>query len=141
MSGLSADPERAAIAEVERLHAFLAAWFQGRVATDRFEPDFAGHLHPEFENIQPAGTVLPKQVILDQIEAAHGSNPDFEIAIEEPRLLAAYPEAGLIHATYVEAQTGAKNSARENRRRSTALFEIAGDRLLWRHLQETGLPR
>lgn len=131
------NPEQLAIDEVVRLHKVIDGWFRGDLAADRFEPDFADALHPDFENIQPSGLVRSKASLLDPIRAAHGANPDFQIVIEEPRLLGAWP--GLILATYVEFQTGAKNSAADNRRRSTVLFET-GERLIWRHLQETGLP-
>ena len=124
-------------AEIERLHRVIDARFRGDLAHDRFDPEFADALHPEFENIQPSGDVLKKAELIGPIRAAHGANPDFRIVIEEPRVIATYP--GLILATYVEFQTGARNSASENRRRSTVLFET-GPRLIWRHLQETGLP-
>ena len=124
-------------AEIIRLHDVIAGWFRGEIKRDRFDPDFADALHPEFENIQPSGKVLAKGDLLGPIHAAHGVNPDFRIEIEAPRLIAAWP--GLILATYVEFQSGARNSVPENRRRSTVLFET-GPRLLWRHLQETGLP-
>ncbi|MEM1130986.1 MAG: DUF4440 domain-containing protein [Pseudomonadota bacterium] len=124
--------------EIVRLHRFIEGWFQGGIPEDRFDPDFADALHPDFENIQPSGKVLPRSALLDPIRAAKGANPDFRITIEEPRLLGTWPAAGLILATYVEHQTGARNSAPDNRRRSTVLFET-GPRLMWRHLQETGL--
>ena len=132
-----ADPFTTATAEIVRLHDVIEGWFNGRLAQDRFEPDFADALHPEFENIQPSGLVSSRDEILGAIRAAHGANPDFRITIEQPRLLAVYP--GLILAGYIEAQTGARNSPPENRRRSTVLFET-GDRLIWRYLQETALP-
>lgn len=122
--------------EIVRLHRLIDGWFRGDIAADRFDPDFADALHPEFENIQPSGAVLTKADLLDPIHAAHGANPDFRITIEEPRLLDTWP--GLILATYVELQEGARRSAAVNRRRSTVLFQD-GERLLWRHLQETGL--
>lgn len=130
------DPFARAHAEVVRLHQVIDGWFRGDLATDRFTPDFADALHPDFENIQPSGLVRSKADLLDPIRAAHGANPDFRITIEEPRLIATWP--GLILFGYVEFQTGARNSAPDNRRRSTVLFED-GDRLVWRHLQETGL--
>ncbi|MEM7212740.1 MAG: DUF4440 domain-containing protein [Pseudomonadota bacterium] len=129
--------ETAAIVEIERLHAFISGWFRGEYAPDAFQSGFVDALHPEFVNIQPSGKPLTRAELLDPIRAAHGANPDFRITIEEPRVVAEYP--GALIATYVEFQQGATNSAPENRRRSTALFET-GDRLVWRHLQETGLP-
>ena len=127
-----------AVAEIIRLHDFISGWFRGEIAGNRFEPDFASHLHPSFENIQPSGKVLSRADLLEPICAARGNNPDFRIKIEEPRLLAIW--AGALMATYVEHQTGARNSAPDNRRRSTVLFEIGEGGLFWRHLQETGLP-
>lgn len=125
------------IEEIIRLHDVISGWFRGEIAKDRFEPDFAAALHPAFENIQPSGEVLSRADLMDPIRAAHGNNPGFQITIETPRVIQTWP--GLILATYVELQTGARNSASENRRRSTVLFET-GDQLLWRHLQETALP-
>ena len=132
------DPFTQARDEIVRLHRVIDGWFRGELDATRLEPDFADALHPEFENIQPSGLVLSKADLLEPIRSAHGANPDFRIDIEEPRLLGTWP--GLILATYVEFQTGARNSAAENRRRSTVLFET-GPRLIWRHLQETGLPK
>lgn len=124
-------------AEVERLHDFISGWFRGEIENARFDPDFADALHPDFENIQPSGAVLSRASLIGPIRSAHGANPAFRITIEAPRVIAVYP--GLIAASYVEHQTGARNSTPSNRRRSTVLFET-GERLIWRHLQETGLP-
>ena len=126
-----------AIHEIVRLHDVIQHWFRGEMEADEFDHEFADALHPDFENIQPSGRVLTRVELLEPIRAEHGANPDFRIAIEEPCLIATWP--GLILAGYVEYQTGARASAPENRRRSTVLFEVR-DRLIWRHLQETGLP-
>ena len=131
------DPFTLARDEIVRLHRVIDGWFRGELPAERFDPEFSDALHADFENIQPSGLVRSKADLLEPIRAAHGANPDFRIEIEAPRLLATWP--GLILATYVEFQTGAKNSAADNRRRSTVLFET-GDRLVWRYLQETGLP-
>jgi len=123
-------------AEIRRLHVALEAWFHGSMAAERFDRELAEPLHPAFEIVMPSGTRLGRDAMLDGLRAGHGANPDFRITIEEPRLLGTWP--GLILAGYVELQTGARNSAAENRRRSTVLFEV-GPRMLWRHLHETGL--
>ncbi len=137
-SNTAAQSHPEATREIVRLHDFISGWFRGEIATDRFQPDFADALHDAFENIQPSGVVLSKADLLDPIRAAHGTNPDFRITIEAPRRVAEYP--GQIVMTYVEFQQGARNSSPENRRRSTVLFETGAERLIWRHLQETGLP-
>ena len=80
--------------EIVRLHQFIDGWFRGEISADRFDPDFADALHPEFENIQPSGEVLPRASLLDPIRSAHGVNPDFRISIEELRLLGTW--SGLI---------------------------------------------
>lgn len=123
--------------EIVRLHDFIAAWFRGDEPITAFDSAFSEALHPDFENVQPSGTVLSRDDLLGPIYGAHGSNPAFQIAIEEPRLIKSWP--GQVLAEYVEFQTGARNSAPVNRRRSTVLFDV-GDRLLWRHLVEVGLP-
>ena len=132
------DPFEQAKDEIERLHRVIDSWFRGELPADRFDAEFADALHPQFENIQPSGLVRSKSELIEPIRAAHGVNPDFRIEIEEPRLIATWP--GLILATYVEFQSGARNSEPQNRRRSTVLFETGGPRPIWRHLQETGLP-
>lgn len=126
--------------EVERLHLLIERWFQGTAA----EADFGvleRALHPGFENIQPAGRVLTKSDLTTGLKAAYGANPAFRIEIRDVRLIAAYPEAGLVLATYLEMQFAAKNTVPpDNLRRSTVLFETGADRLIWRHLHETAVP-
>ncbi|MEM7237761.1 MAG: DUF4440 domain-containing protein [Pseudomonadota bacterium] len=134
------DPLASATAEIERLHAFISGWFRGEIDESAFGPDFADRLHPQFENIQPLGVVLTKPDLLEPIMQARGSNTDFRIAIREPRILGTWP--GVILATYVEEQTGARNTVPpDNDRRSTVLFCVEGRALVWRHLQETALAK
>ncbi len=134
------DPHTAAVEEIKRLHDFIAGWFRGDEPAESFDAAFTDMLSPEFENIQPAGRVLSLSELIDPIRDAHGSNPDFQIEIRDPRLLGTYPKARLIHATYIEAQSGARNSVPpENLRRSTVLFSVQGRHLIWRHLHETAV--
>ncbi|MDH3666022.1 MAG: hypothetical protein OEN23_03740 [Paracoccaceae bacterium] len=128
-------------AEIVRLHDFFEGWFQGTLPQNALDTSLAPVLHPDFENIQPAGTVLTRAVLLGAIAKAHGTNPDFRIGIREPRLLGHWPDAGLILAGYVEAQFGARNTTpADNLRRSTVLFERLEERLIWRYVHETALP-
>jgi hypothetical protein len=127
-----------ALAEVVRLHDFLGAWFRGELADDHFEPNFANVLHPDFENVQPAGVTLTRSDLLEPIRAGRGASPDFQITIDAPRLLGTWPR--LILFQYIECQTGALASAPENRRLSTVLFEAGSKLLIWRYLTEIGLP-
>lgn len=132
------DLEQQVTQEVVRLHEFISGWFRGEVSHETFDVAFGDVLHPDFQNIQPSGMLLTKEELLQPIHVAYGSNPDFRINIEASRLIAQY--SGQIVMGYVEFQQGARNSNTENRRRSTAVFETQGKYLIWRHLQETGLP-
>jgi len=133
--------EARAIAEIVRLHDFLADWFRGSLPAVSLGHGLADALHPDFACIMPSGTMVERAALLASIEAAHGSNPAFRIEIREPRLLATWGDGATLLMTYIEAQFGALNSLpADNLRRSSAVFETVDGRLLWRHLQETALP-
>lgn len=140
MTDIFTNPAQAARAEIERLHAFIESWFRGTMPKDTFAEGFANRLHTGFENIQPSGDVLSRADLLDPIRDAHGANRDFRIEIRDVRLLGVWPETNLLQATYIESQSGARNSDARNDRRSTVLFEAPLGRLIWRHLQETAVP-
>lgn len=126
------------VAEIERLHVFLTNWLSGGIERDDalFEAEFASRLAPGFENIQPRGAVLSRQVLLDQISAGHGKSPDFRISI--PDASARRIAEDLWLAIYTERQTGARNSPGENTRISTALLKTPGDGPpVWLHIHET----
>ena len=123
--------------EAIRLHDFLAAWFRGELDDEEIHRSFADALHPDFENVQPAGITLSKDDIVSAIQPGRGSNPDFQITVEAPRLLGTWP--GHLLFQYVESQTGARSSEPENRRLATVLFERNGEKLIWRYLTEVGL--
>ena len=112
-----------------RLHDFISGWFRGEISRDTFDASFTDALHPDFQNVQPSGTVLEKAALVEPIRDAYGTNPEFRITIETPHLITECP--GHLLMGYVEFQQGARNSASENRRRSTVLFETAGGRLVW----------
>lgn len=120
--------------EIVRLHDAISGWFRGDGPDDFTAIQDA--LADDFVNIQPSGRTLSKAGLCAPIRAARGQNPAFDIRIEQPRLIAAWPDR--ILATYVEHQTGARNSAPDNRRRSLVLF-ARGPRLTWLYLKETGL--
>ncbi len=129
-------------ADVEAVHVFISAWFRGDVARDRreFDRQLAQRFHPEMINIQPSGRALNMTELLEPIFEAYGSNPDFQISIREFRLVAVMGEFAM--ATYIEDQTGARNSTPpDNSRISSVLFELRGaeGRPVWRHLHETAV--
>ena len=129
-----------ATAWVEDLHTFFAGWFSAREAIGEAEFDtrFADRLAPGFINIQPSGEILERERIVEAIRAGRGASPDFDIAIAEVTMRGE-PAPGLHLFTYVELQKGARNSARQNARLSTALVRETKDGPSWLIVHETGL--
>ncbi|MHA1527527.1 MAG: hypothetical protein ACTSVG_00800 [Alphaproteobacteria bacterium] len=128
--------------EIEALHDFFTGWFSGALTEDdeTFARGLAYRMHPAYEMVLPSGAAHDLDGIVGAIRRAWGSAPDFRIEIHDVRVLGEWPNAGLVLARYIEAQTGARNTTpAENRRLSTALFERRGERLLWRYVHETAL--
>jgi len=130
--------------EIEALHAFISQWFRGELerAEDVYQSGFADRLAVRLVNIQPSGQVLRRADLLDPIEAAHAANPEFRISISDVNLRFVSDDQKLIQATYVEHQTGARNTTPpDNDRISTVLFvrDPATDNLTWLHLHETAV--
>jgi hypothetical protein len=128
--------------EVVALHRFISAWFRGEEANTRevFDAGFSARFDADFLNIQPAGRILSRDALLRAVQNGHGSNPAFEIEIDELRVRRVFDKGRLIVATYREVQDGARNShPPRNARVSTVLFsrEYPDGRLLWLHLHET----
>ncbi len=131
--------------EVERFHAFVAAWFRGEVARSEalFAREVTDRLAEDLINIQPAGQALRAAELLPSLFQGHGANPAFEIEIEGVSLLGVYDSGRLLLATYLEHQRGAKNTTPpDNTRRSSVLFRLDPETraLTWLHVHETGLP-
>ena len=129
--------------EVDRLHQFFVAWFSGTADNDPavLERELLSALGPELRYVLPGGECLARATLAEGLGQAHGINPEFRIKIDEVRLTAS--QGSLCVATYREWQRGAKNSAPENGRMSTAVFETDGAApggLRWLHIHETWLP-
>ena len=134
--------------EIEALHDCIARWFrgEGERSQERFSTEFISRLDAQFTNIQPSGQVLFRDELLGPIESAFGANPDFRITISNVTLLSGIGrgDRGLLVATYVEHQTGARNSSpAANDRISTVVFhrDDASGALIWLHIHETALLR
>ncbi len=129
--------------EVERLHQFIAFWFQGAQPAQEldFQGEFADQLAHDFINIQPSGQILTRSDLLDGIQQDYGANPDFGIQISDCELQWQNAEQTFALVTYLEHQTGAKNTTpADNTRRSSVLFEVrSGLRPLWLHIHETAV--
>ncbi len=131
-------------AEIEVLHAFFTGWFNGTLpeSGEVFAQGLADHFHPDFEIVLPSGTVHDRDGILTPVRQAWGTNPEFRTGTRNVRVLGEWRPgesgAGLVLATYVEAQSGARNTTpADNLRHATVLFERLAGRLVWRHLHET----
>lgn len=131
--------------EVEAVHRFISAWFRGEApgTADALAAGLADRLAQGFINIQPAGRVLERETLLAAIERGHGANPAFRIAITDVRLRHVDEPTGLVLATYVETQSGARNSTPPtNARLSSVLMRRSPETgaLCWLHIHETAVP-
>jgi hypothetical protein len=69
---------------------------------------------------------------------AHGSNPDFRIAIRDVTIR--HESDTQVVATYTEWQRNAMNSDNADNGRLTTVMLSRGKPLRWLHVQETWLP-
>ncbi len=127
-------------AEISRLHDFFTNWIAALMPNDDalFEEAFEHRLAVEFVNIQPAGTMLDRDILLQQVKAAYGKNPAFRIKVGKVRIHQQLP-GGILLVTYEEYQQGAKNSASENARLATALLRKVDGKFQWLWVHETAL--
>ena len=155
--------------EVERLHAFIAAWFRGELDRSNalFEEAFESRLAPGLINIQPAGATLTRSELLEGIRSGYGTNPNFRITISDVvlrgsvdresrrdagqgdiRSAAGFANATengsqvFVLATYRERQQGAMQTVPpDNTRVTTVLMQVgeASDWPIWLHLHETAV--
>lgn len=124
--------------EVELLHRFFVRWFNGTAESGELEEIFLPRMDDETFFVSPDGYRLQRDGLVSMFEEAHGSNPDFRIAIRDVKLLRELGDTLLI--TYSEWQRGARASARgENGRVTTALLR-RGEPFKWLHVHETWLP-
>ena len=127
--------------EIDQLHAFFVARFSGTAedSDEVFQRGFVDRVAPHGTLIQPGGGRLQLGELVQGMRRAHGTNPDFDIRIRNPRLEHVTPE--LVLATYEEWQRSAINSEPPaNGRLSTVVFLRESDRLRWLHIHETWLP-
>lgn len=125
--------------EIEDFHRHLVGWFTGESSPEVWDQAFAQRLGEGFRWNMPSGAVTSREDMLAGLRKAHGSNTDFRIRVEQVEVLQRAP--GLLVATYVEWQRGARQAIRrDNGRRSTVVFRDQGDRLSWVHLHENWMP-
>ncbi len=136
----STNLEQAVREEIEELHKFFVSWFSGSApSTDEyFDHNFTNRFDPQFVLIPPAGITLKLVDLSETVHAAHGSNPDFRIAIRKATVRRHWDNHML--ATYEEWQRNALASTPpDNGRVATVLFRIS-KKLTWLHIHETWLP-
>lgn len=120
--------------EIERMLAFLSGWFRGEYEPAVLRQGFEDALHPNFERVPPDGEAIDKAGVIERIRETNGDSPFFRIVCDDVKIIAVFPE--FIVASYIEHQSGARNSPQVNHRRVTVVLEI-GPRLKWRHVHET----
>ena len=108
-----------------------------RLERDALESRFAAAIDPGCLYITPDCDRMDQPTLVRMMEGAHGTNPDFRIAISDVRILRDLGDTVL--AAYVEWQKGAKRSAEENGRFTTVLMTKATPHR-WLHIHETWLP-
>ena len=127
--------------EIRDLHEFLAGWLSGQIPQSEreFQIRFMDRLENHFFNIQPSGSLLSLETLSTQIREGYGKSPDFRIMVRD--ISVHVEDSAYILATYKEFQLGAKNSAPQNARISSVLFQVTSANILkWRHVHETWLP-
>ena len=124
--------------EVEALHAGFVGWFSGRLPKAAFETEIMTRFDPEIILIPPAGVILGRDALGEMLYSAHGSNPEFRIAIRNVKLRRELN--GCLLATYEEWQRNALASdPPDNARVATVVFRHT-EPLKWLHVHETWLP-
>jgi hypothetical protein len=127
-------------AEIVELHDFFQEWLGGTLpATDETYARLTGTQAPEFVIVTPGGELVPRERLLAQLRAAHGSRPGWRMWIENAELR--FTQGGLTVATYEEWQRHADGKV--TGRLSTVIFrEQPGtpNGLVWVHVHETWLP-
>lgn len=129
--------------EIEAVHVFIAAWFNGSCPKDRatFDAGLGSRLAAELVNVQPSGRVLTRDELLEPIFKTHGANADFAITIRNVRLVHVSADGATAVVTYLEDQRGAKNTQpADNVRITTVVFDVSEDAPRWLHLHETAVP-
>jgi len=128
--------------EIEELHAFFVAWFNGAVPdSDASWARVSDALAPRFVLIAPSGQRFDRESILAGIRGRYGTHgPSADFAIWTQDYQARHVGAGQALVTYEEWQ---RRDGGERGRLSTAAFladERAPNEVCWLHVHETWLP-
>jgi len=125
--------------EVEALHDFFAAWFQGQLAnTEANFARFAAAMRPGFHMIAPSGQMTDLPELLIRLREAHGRQPTIQIWTTNHHCHFQFGDHALV--SYEEWQS---NGTTRTGRLSTALLQLdatAPAGIRWLHVHETWLP-
>lgn len=123
---------------VAAFHESLTDWFSGAGPRETVWSRLVQACPASMVLIYPSGTRLSGGAFLETIETRFGSSPGFEAWVTDVEVV----HLGEASATvaYVEAQTGARSSADENRRSALAALDRVDGRWRWRFIQETAMP-
>ena len=120
--------------EIENLHAFFVAWFRGDAKPEELDEKLVTRIPSTMLFVSPEGNRVAGDELIANFRAAHGSNPNFDIRIED--VVVRQASADYVLVTYIEHQYGAKASPPENTRFSTALLSRKSP-AQWLHVHET----
>uniref|UniRef100_A0A7S2TTQ6 SnoaL-like domain-containing protein n=1 Tax=Lotharella oceanica TaxID=641309 RepID=A0A7S2TTQ6_9EUKA len=135
--------------EVVDVHIFFTEWFSGtgqfaKITEEKKEEAFAAFLtrfHDNFCYVLPGGKKVGMPY-LKGIGKAFGFNKDFRIKVENIQVKPIPGcENAALSGTYEEYQTGAKNSEKNNGRRTTVIFLVKEEALQWYQIHETWMPK
>ncbi|WP_176509234.1 MULTISPECIES: DUF4440 domain-containing protein [Pseudomonas] len=116
--------------EVIDLHVLIEALFaRGEGQVEAMVERFTA----EFSMITPTGLQVCLQDVANLFATRAGSQPGLTIELSGLETLAQWPEGAMVRYQETHRLPGQDATTR----RSTALFSLQGDRVLWRHLHET----
>ena len=122
---------------VRTYHEALSDWFAGRKSEKAAWRTLASLTNPEMTLVYPSGRRLGGDDFLESIRDLHGTSEGFVAIIDELEVVHEGPKHAVV--SYVEIQSGAKNSAGDNRRSALALLVRDATGWKWKFIQETAL--
>lgn len=124
--------------EIDELHVFFVEWFNGSADRNCYEERFVSRFDKGVHFIGPNGMILDYDQLMGMMRDAHGSNPDFRIAIRDVNIW--HVSDAQIVATYTEWQRNAVNSDDADNGRLTSAILSKSQPFQWLHIHETWLP-
>ena len=122
---------------VYAFHADLSRWFTGDGDREAVWSRLVRGTSPDMVLVYPSGRRLNRAELLQSIEGLHGKSPGFEASISELELIRGNEDYAVV--SYVETQTGARQSKADNQRSALAVIVRDGNEWRWRFIQETAL--